>query len=111
MVALCNHAFHARKAGHGIQAHNPVRAAAVGAAVDVGSSSAQSSPNQPGQAWLGLQVKRSELITPDRAKVEFVARYKVGGRAYRIHEVSEFIRRDQAWYYTRASDWQTGGRG
>ena len=28
-----------------------------------------------------------------------VARYKVVGRAFRLHETSRFIRRDGRWYY------------
>ncbi|MGE8489474.1 MAG: YchJ family metal-binding protein, partial [Paraburkholderia nemoris] len=32
--------------------------------------------------------------------VEFVARYKVGGRAHRLHELSRFIRgEDGRWRY------------
>tara|TARA_R110002073_G_scaffold65940_2_gene164365 strand:- start:68 stop:472 length:405 start_codon:yes stop_codon:yes gene_type:complete len=42
--------------------------------------------------WLGLKVKRHEQLESDRALVEFVARYKVGGRTYRLHEISRFVR-------------------
>ena len=51
--------------------------------------------------WLGLEVKRHEynLQEPDRALVEFVARYKIGGRAYRLHEVSHFVREGDHWFY------------
>jgi SEC-C motif-containing protein len=28
-----------------------------------------------------------------------VARYKVAGRAYRLHEVSRFVREDGRWFY------------
>jgi len=51
--------------------------------------------------WLGLEVKRHEytLQEPDRAVVEFVARYKVGGRAHRLHEVSRFVREGEQWFY------------
>ena len=51
--------------------------------------------------WLGLEVKRHEynLKEPDRALVEFVACYKVGGRAYRLHEVSRFVREGEQWFY------------
>jgi len=51
--------------------------------------------------WLGLKVKRHEynLQEPDRAVVEFVARYKVGGRAHRLHEVSRFVRDGEQWFY------------
>src|SRR5450830_2021899 len=45
--------------------------------------------------WLGLQIKHSSHTDTDHATVEFVARYKVNGKAERLHEVSRFIRIDQ----------------
>ncbi|MBP6053850.1 MAG: hypothetical protein KA739_18540 [Pseudomonadales bacterium] len=42
---------------------------------------------------------RHHQETGDTATVEFVARYKVGGKAHRLHEVSRFIREDGRWYY------------
>ena len=52
--------------------------------------------------WLGLQVKRSENISHNTAIVEFVARYSLGGKkAERLHEISQFLRTDQEWYYLR----------
>jgi len=51
--------------------------------------------------WLGLEIKsalrlrqrKAELPDhPDSDTVEFVARYKVGGRAHRLHERSRFLR-------------------
>ncbi|MGF6775970.1 YchJ family protein [Paraburkholderia sp. GAS334] len=50
--------------------------------------------------WLGLQIKRFLPIDADHAEVEFVARYKVGGRAHRLHELSRFLRGDDGrWRY------------
>ena len=49
--------------------------------------------------WLGLEVKRHEQPEPDRALVEFVARYKVNGRAHRLHEISRFVREHGRWFY------------
>lgn len=49
--------------------------------------------------WLGLDVKRHAMTGPDAASVEFVARYKIAGRAHRLHEVSRFVREDGRWYY------------
>lgn len=49
--------------------------------------------------WLGLEVKRSEMTDTDHAIVEFVARYKVNGRAHRLHEVSSFVREEGRWFY------------
>ena len=49
--------------------------------------------------WLGLEIKRYEQQDTDHAMVEFVARYKVAGRAHRLHEVSRFVREDGRWFY------------
>lgn len=65
--------------------------------------------------WLGLSVKsasphRDSLRSQnnsgnaaggqtERATVEFVARYKIAGRAYKLHETSRFVREDGRWYY------------
>lgn len=49
--------------------------------------------------WLGLQVRDHRATGGDRAEVEFVARWRVGGRAARLHERSRFVREDGRWYY------------
>ena len=49
--------------------------------------------------WLGLEVKKHTPESADRATVEFVARYKIGGRAYRLHEISRFVREEGRWFY------------
>jgi len=49
--------------------------------------------------WLGLEVKKHTPESEQRASVEFVARYKIGGRAARLHEVSRFVREDGRWFY------------
>jgi len=50
--------------------------------------------------WLGLDVKRHAPVDADHAVVEFVARYRVGGgSAFRLHEISRFVREDGRWYY------------
>jgi len=49
--------------------------------------------------WLGLQVKRAETTSENSATVEFVARYKIGGKAERMHEISQFKQIDRHWYY------------
>ena len=48
--------------------------------------------------WLGLEVKRHDT-DGDRAIVEFIARYKVGGKATRLHEISRFVRENGHWLY------------
>ena len=66
--------------------------------------------------WLGLEIKSALrlrkrqanlLESPDADTVEFVARYKIGGRAHRLHEVSRFVRETDdgvaRWYYLDGS--------
>lgn len=48
--------------------------------------------------WLGLTVKQHKQ-TGDTATVEFVARYKVQGKAHRLQEKSRFVREDGRWFY------------
>ena len=56
--------------------------------------------------WLGLEII-SASETADHATVEFIARYKIAGRAYRLHEVSRFVREPQnaisRWLYVDGS--------
>ena len=54
---------------------------------------------EPRSKWLGLKVKRHEQPEPDHAVVEFVARYKVDGRAHRLHEISRFVCEAGRWFY------------
>ena len=49
--------------------------------------------------WMDLKVKRHEQVDADHAIVEFVARYKVHGRAHRLCEVSRFVREAGRWFY------------
>lgn len=69
--------------------------------------------------WLGLEVKSALRLrqrkadlpdNPNEDTVEFVARFKVHGRAHRLHEVSRFVREpDPAvggkmrWFYVDGS--------
>jgi SEC-C motif domain protein len=49
--------------------------------------------------WLGLEVKHFENTSTSTATVEFIARYKEGGKkAERLHEISQFVLTD-TWYY------------
>lgn len=52
--------------------------------------------------WISLEVKKYLPESPDRATVEFVARFKIGGRAGRVHEISGFIRENGRWLYRDA---------
>jgi SEC-C motif-containing protein len=57
---------------------------------------------EPGVKWLGLEVRR-HVPRQEEATVEFVARYKVNGRAHRLHEVSHFVREQGRWLYVDGS--------
>lgn len=59
---------------------------------------------EPGLQWLGLEVKQAALLTPDEGWVRFVARSKLGGRAYRLQEHSRFVREDGRWFYLDAQN-------
>ena len=54
--------------------------------------------SRDGTQWLGLQVQRASS-EGEQGVVEFVARYKLQGRAHRLHEVSRFVRELGRWYY------------
>lgn len=65
----------------------------------------------PRTRWLGLSVKQHRDTGPDRAEVEFVARYRVGGgSAVRLHERSRFLREDGRWYYLDGEFPEPGAR-
>lgn len=51
--------------------------------------------------WLGLKIIRTEAGGPDdeQGVVEFVARYKMGGKAHRMVEISRFVRENGHWFY------------
>ena len=52
--------------------------------------------------WLGLKIKSAKGGETGAGKgvVEFVARFKVGGKGHRLHEISQFVREGGRWYYT-----------
>ena len=54
---------------------------------------------ETGARWLGLEVRRFQMLEHERAEVEFVARYRVAGRAVRVHETSHFVCEDGRWFY------------
>lgn len=70
--------------------------------------------NKVPTTWLGLDVKKpiahlanaenlndpNNKMDRNKATVEFVARFKIGGgRAQRLHEISRFVREDGHWFY------------
>jgi SEC-C motif-containing protein len=68
--------------------------------------------------WLGLEIKSPLRLRqrqqgspeqPDHDTVEFVARFRINGRAQRLHEVSRFVREAETagpeprWFYLDGS--------
>ena len=49
--------------------------------------------------WLGLEVKKYANESTTRATVEFIARYKIAGKAHRLHEISRFVFEENKWLY------------
>lgn len=61
--------------------------------------------------WVGLKIVDTRAGGPDdtRGVVEFVARYKVRGKAERLQERSRFVREDGRWYYLDAEPPEPAG--
>ncbi|WP_042424748.1 YchJ family protein [Comamonas granuli] len=53
----------------------------------------------PATRWLGLEVRAHRALGADHAEVEFIARFRVAGRAVRQHERSRFVRELGRWWY------------
>ena len=51
--------------------------------------------------WLGLKIIRTEegRLDDTEGTVEFVARYKIDGKATRVHEISRFKKENGQWCY------------
>ena len=56
--------------------------------------------NEDPTQWMGLTVKHfNEASDQLSATVEFVAIYKINGKAHRLHEISDFVYEDKQWLY------------
>ncbi len=64
------------------------------------------------QKWLGLKILHTEAgqAQDSTGVVEFVARYTLQGKAYRLHEVSQFERHQGHWVYTTGMVGRPSGR-
>lgn len=49
--------------------------------------------------WIDLKIVSHTSQSEQTAKVEFIARYKLNGRAKRLHEISAFVRENGRWFY------------
>ena len=57
--------------------------------------------DQTGTKWSGLKIVATHEGQPadEDGTVEFVARYKINGKAHRLHEASRFVREAGRWFY------------
>ena len=55
----------------------------------------------PAQHWLGLKIIACQggQGSDSHGQVEFLARYKIQGRAYRLQETSRFLHLAEGWVY------------
>ena len=53
----------------------------------------------PHPKWIGLKIVQAPEPNGEQATVEFIARYRIGGRAHRLHEISRFVREHGCWHY------------
>jgi len=53
----------------------------------------------PRPQWLGLAITSYTPLDDNHATVEFIARYKLNGRAFKLHEISRFERVGARWFY------------
>ena len=49
--------------------------------------------------WLGLRIIDTAQPDDAYAEVEFIAKYKLAGKAYRLHERSCFVFEQNSWWY------------
>ncbi len=54
--------------------------------------------------WLGLSIKSKKTLDEHHAEIEFVARYRLNGRATRLHENSLFEHQCGRWFYVKAQE-------
>lgn len=55
--------------------------------------------NEPPLKWLDLKILSHEQTSSESAHVEFIARFRAGGRAGKLHERSRFQKVDAHWVY------------
>lgn len=51
--------------------------------------------------WIGLKIVRTEAgqAGDEDGVVEFIAKYKVNGKAHKLQETSRFVKEDGHWFY------------
>lgn len=59
-------------------------------------------PEATAPRWIGLEIRNHQSTGAGCATVEFIARFRVAGRAQRLHENSRFVFEDGRWLYLDA---------
>ncbi len=49
--------------------------------------------------WLNLIILKIQQNSLEKGMVEFIAKYKIRGKAYKLHEMSEFTLENNQWFY------------
>lgn len=49
--------------------------------------------------WIGLSIKNAPPSIDKNGTVEFVAVYKIGGKAHKLCEISNFVKENGRWVY------------
>jgi SEC-C motif-containing protein len=51
--------------------------------------------------WIGLKIIRTEAgqTNDEDGIVEFIAKYKVNGKAHKLQETSRFVKEGEHWFY------------
>lgn len=54
---------------------------------------------QDASQYLGLTIRNAQELSPQKSIVEFQVKYKLNGRAFRLHEISQFEKINGQWFY------------
>ena len=56
---------------------------------------------EPKIKWIRLSIKNTNKgsLSDEQGTVEFIATYKNNGRAFQLHEISQFVRSNGEWAY------------
>jgi len=51
--------------------------------------------------WMSLKIRNRNLgdAVDSEGTVEFIAKFKINGKAHRLHEISNFLKIENKWFY------------
>lgn len=53
--------------------------------------------------WIKLEIKNYQILDDNHATVEFIAYYKINGKMHKMHEISQFIKENDQWFYVKGT--------